>query len=353
MSIHFPTSGASLFPSPLARSAEPADTEPTNAESEGTPDARSLTEIFASTVAKNKESDGGDQDELFLRGKSQARKREREEPLSNSPRVRGPRRVDRADGAAGNARGPALSKRRPRKLPSPFLVSTDDEKKKTLYLSSGEELSLSYLGEGQFHKVFAIDSDPTLVIKVPLGNLDSASQVKCAVETQAGFQRLEKLRDQQPYVRGARLLNDIWKDGYHIVERIPYRLNPHELEQSVLARVAKTFANMITDPESYIGDFHPSNVMMDVNGELVMVDPAPFDYAPGDTDWQYDLTRCITAWVDHQYITQVIEAQIADRDLPNVQHQAWHAVKELIASQVNVGSGAISTNQGGAASAAK
>ncbi len=192
-------------------------------------------------------------------------------------------------------------------LPSPPLISTDSPQQKELFLNDGTMLRLTFLGQGQFHKVWTIEKDPNWVIKTPLPSGGPEAMRRCAQMTKRNLVTIPGKTGG--LYRLAQFVNDIFIDGYWKVERLDHEVN----RDQVLERVATIFARMISNPDAfYVGDFHPTNLKADAAGNLVLIDPPPFDWNPDDNqfDIEEDLVRCIKAWDHDGDLVQLIDQAV-------------------------------------------
>lgn len=143
-------------------------------------------------------------------------------------------------------------------LPNPQLYRDDTGAMKL------KGMTLTLLGQGEFHKAWRIEGNNSRLIKTLSPLLNNRKKIECVTETL----RVQNALAQRTDVKVARIFNNIWEDGYYEVEYIPNEVTDFN-------KIKELLANMVKNPAtSYIEDFVPRNVRQDDEGNIVIIDPA-------------------------------------------------------------------------------
>lgn len=166
------------------------------------------------------------------------------------------------------------------------LKSCKIQQRPTSFLASNG-INCKKLGAGSFHHAFKVNGQ-SMVYRFPKPELDTMND-RCTLYhmTTGGritvpytasilyngylsYKALETVVQDMPGVRVARLYNNPVKDGYWQVEYVANDVDIYNLDQ--LKKVGSCLKKMIDENKVVFPDFRPSNVKVDIDGSIVIID---------------------------------------------------------------------------------
>ncbi len=175
------------------------------------------------------------------------------------------------------------------------------------------------LGSGSMHTAFVLPRKPNTVIKILGSGLHQKAKIRLHSATQKAYDRVQG----NQLIRVALLETVSKKDHFHTAERIPTKIDPKNLTTDITKRISDIFVRMILNPEIYIADLTPDNVMLSAKNELVMVDPAPFGLGISSDrdDIIDDLASCLRAWGPK--VSKLVDEQMPARNKYPFWNEIW------------------------------
>ena len=157
-------------------------------------------------------------------------------------------------------------------------------------ISKDENLSLDFLAQGKFHKVWTAKEKKGLVLKFWLQNLNNRQIIKSMNETHEAYKSLKDRETKERDIKVAHLYNldQVASDGFYAYEFISGNEPTFDDVKDVLMK-------MIIDPSFFIADFRPENIKMK-DGDIVIIDPSIEDNDDDEKDLIIKLFINIKSW---------------------------------------------------------
>ncbi|NGX58018.1 MAG: hypothetical protein K940chlam3_00919 [Chlamydiae bacterium] len=207
-----------------------------------------------------------------------------------------------------------------------WTIDFGNPEKKQLTTKNDGIYILTYLAEGNYHKVFTVEGRPKILIKIPhQGNGNPMKIESCRVITQKAIEKLSNRKDLRVY----KIYKDILEEGYYEIENVPLTFTCGD--KASLGNIREIVNNMIIDPKTFLFDFLPKNVHRDEDGTVVVIDPSDREFDLENTHEFDESVECLaeyyTTWSanDSDCIQWFIEA-VDDTNLSETSAKLFESV---------------------------